>query len=1240
MKKYILFLFIFTLVFSLLGFTNSASAQMAAINRGSSGGGSGSSSTRSLPAGCTSTRGYSPLTGVKCDTVINSSLPSGCTSTAGYSPLTGVKCDSLVSTNFPAGCTSNSGYSITTGLPCGNSSNFPPGCASNTGFSSTTGRSCEEGTNNNPVISGVSGPQTLNVNQQGTWSVRASSPNGGELMYSVLWGDEATNIQAGSNSQVLNIPTQSATFQHSYVKSGIFTPRFTVQNAVGQTAQTSLSVNVGNTTQPSITSLGTNNALPGEKVAMYMFDLHSAYSYTVTFAGKTLSGDTDASIVGTYLSFTVPNFPPGLYSLTAQGRNSNGSLAFNTQNSISFTIGTPSTQPSITVTSPNERVTWVRGTTKTLSWNDTNNISTHEVELISTGSVYVIANTQGSSYNWTVGNYLSGIVPDGVYTVKVCQSSSDTCGLSNSTITITSGTNTQTPYITGSAELVSASEDHPIKWNTSIGGRIHGPDWKWAVKINNSGSSAKTIKRMVLVHNTSGEGWATDASSNNPVGKYLYILGWTTSQSCGVNCEPNATQTDNIGWQIPAYGGLSFYAYGYPGSQRFAGGYLLLNFTDNTSARISIPASNIVPRGTVSTSPSITVVSPTSGENLVVGQPYQITWLDPNISNINDSFSIAYVTSGGNRTIVSSISAGQLQGTGSRCDATYACRYSWTPDTAMTNTQIIISDIPHGIVSRSGVFTITSPTTSTLSCSTLQQTQQGYYNSCKNQGFENVCFSKSGVYQGCTNNARNDCTLNNVNASSNVLCSVGATQPTIITSTSEGGTISPSGHITVPAGSNKTFTFTPNVGYKVSTITLDNNSTVPVASSYTFYNVTGSHIIGVSFSPVSTTQPSITVTSPNGGTFSSTDVIGIDFTPSGLVGKQANVFLLNTDTNLNYQVSTAIQLSTSRITLATPMPHLIPAGNHYKLRIEAFDTVTGSGVLAIGLSNNYFTITSPTTVSSCTDSDDGRNPNVAGLADGRVNGLGSYFRDVSVASNGGVCSGDSCTSVAEGYCADDGKVSNILMSCSTEYSVNGACANKTVTNSLDLKSISWMTSISSGDIYYNPRVNFGNGDLLPFNDTGTATKWCQAVPGKVYTSGTSKVQGDNPTTGDHYRFDGSQWVNVGVGDYPRLYTCSSGSTTRNLSSSLVATAINGTANTDGNVSNAGSFHFTQFLEEGSYGNEVRELQKFLNGAGYDAGNVDGNFGAKVKEAVIKFQTDNGLKSDGIVGYEVRSLLNR
>ena len=70
-----------------------------------------------------------------------------------------------------------------------------------------------------------------------------------------------------------------------------------------------------------------------------------------------------------------------------------------------------------------------------------------------------------------------------------------------------------------------------------------------------------------------------------------------------------------------------------------------------------------------------------------------------------------------------------------------------------------------------------------------------------------------------------------------------------------------------------------------------------------------------------------------------------------------------------------------------------------------------------------------------------------------------------------------------------------------------------------------------------------------------------------------------------------------------------------------------------------SYYFTQFLSEGAYGEEVSQLQKRLAKLGYYAGNIDSNFGPKLKEAVQKLQSANGFKVDGIVGYEVRTFLN-
>lgn len=57
------------------------------------------------------------------------------------------------------------------------------------------------------------------------------------------------------------------------------------------------------------------------------------------------------------------------------------------------------------------------------------------------------------------------------------------------------------------------------------------------------------------------------------------------------------------------------------------------------------------------------------------------------------------------------------------------------------------------------------------------------------------------------------------------------------------------------------------------------------------------------------------------------------------------------------------------------------------------------------------------------------------------------------------------------------------------------------------------------------------------------------------------------------------------------------------------------------------------LRKGSKGEEVKRLQTLLIMRGYDLGSygADGDFGNKTLEAVKKFQKDNGLAVDGIVG---------
>ncbi|MFD1887160.1 DUF4073 domain-containing protein [Paenibacillus wenxiniae] len=63
---------------------------------------------------------------------------------------------------------------------------------------------------------------------------------------------------------------------------------------------------------------------------------------------------------------------------------------------------------------------------------------------------------------------------------------------------------------------------------------------------------------------------------------------------------------------------------------------------------------------------------------------------------------------------------------------------------------------------------------------------------------------------------------------------------------SAGGTISPSSLLSVPQGSNQTFTFTPDKGYVIKDVLIDGKS-VGAVSSYTFKNVVAAHTVKVVF---------------------------------------------------------------------------------------------------------------------------------------------------------------------------------------------------------------------------------------------------------------------------------------------------------------------------------------------------------------------------------------------------------
>ena len=176
--------------------------------------------------------------------------------------------------------------------------------------------------NQAPTISAVNGPQTLNVNQMGTWTMIASSLNSGNLTYSVNWGDQPVYAY-GVNSSSIYLPQQSATFTHTYTQAGTYRPVFTVTNSSGQSANTSLSVVVSGSINyynaPTISSISPTSGRVGTQVTIYGRGFNTNI---VCFAYPCVNNNSSSNTInlgmsiipnvyssdGTSLTFTIPAY--------------------------------------------------------------------------------------------------------------------------------------------------------------------------------------------------------------------------------------------------------------------------------------------------------------------------------------------------------------------------------------------------------------------------------------------------------------------------------------------------------------------------------------------------------------------------------------------------------------------------------------------------------------------------------------------------------------------------------------------------------------------------------------------------------------------------------------------------------------------------------------------------------------------------------------------------------------------
>jgi hypothetical protein len=150
------------------------------------------------------------------------------------------------------------------------------------------------------------------------------------------------------------------------------------------------------------------------------------------------------------------------------------------------------------------------------------------------------------------------------------------------------------------------------------------------------------------------------------------------------------------------------------------------------------------------------------------------------------------------------------------------------------------------------------------------------------------------VVDGASAGAVASYTFSNVTAD-HTISAVFAEVPTytITASAGNGGTILPSGTVTVSEGSSRTFTISPLPGYAISTVTVD-GSPMGAVTTYTFTNVSDNHTIAATFVSAPYT---ITASAGSGGSIS----------PSGAVmvaGGASQTFTISASSG--YEVSNVL----------------------------------------------------------------------------------------------------------------------------------------------------------------------------------------------------------------------------------------------------------------------------------------------------------------------------------------------
>ncbi|WP_179865586.1 S8 family serine peptidase [Bacillus sp. AFS017336] len=155
----------------------------------------------------------------------------------------------------------------------------------------------------------------------------------------------------------------------------------------------------------------------------------------------------------------------------------------------------------------------------------------------------------------------------------------------------------------------------------------------------------------------------------------------------------------------------------------------------------------------------------------------------------------------------------------------------------------------HGTISPSGKVTVIEESDQTFTIT-------------PERGYEIATMKVDGVAVSSTNNTYK---FTNVTSDHTINVSFKQILHTIMVTAGDHGTISPSGRVTVNELTDQMFMITPDIGYEIATLKVDNVETMATNNIYTLTNIKGNHTIDVTFKKIVHT---ITATAGSNGTIS------------------------------------------------------------------------------------------------------------------------------------------------------------------------------------------------------------------------------------------------------------------------------------------------------------------------------------------------------------------------------------